>query len=88
MRIRLCSAGEPAFQQHVKSLDQDGVRRRVGQGALPDPAIIAKTLAQQDGRGELRSGTDSTDNLKVLVKEIVERLAGSEGATLIFKLIT
>jgi hypothetical protein len=34
------------------------------------------------------AGTYPTDSLKVQVKEIIERLAGSEGTTLIFKLMT
>jgi hypothetical protein len=44
--------GETALQQRTKSLDQ-GRRpiRKIGQGALSDPAMVAKALAQQDGRG-------------------------------------
>jgi Protein of unknown function (DUF499) len=65
-------------------------------GELPD-AIFAADLwavvtghAHQDYLDPDRffSGTHPTDNLKVLVKDIVERLAGSEGATPIFKLET
>jgi predicted AAA+ superfamily ATPase len=63
---------------------------------LPD-AIFAADLwavvtgnAHQDYLDPNRffAGTYPTDNLKVLVKDIVERLAGSEGATPIFKLET
>jgi predicted AAA+ superfamily ATPase len=65
-------------------------------GELPD-AISAADLwavvtgnAHQDYLDPNRffAGTYPTDNLKVLVKDIVERLAGSEGATPIFKLET
>jgi predicted AAA+ superfamily ATPase len=65
-------------------------------GELPD-AIFAADLwavvtgnAHQDYLDPNRffAGTYPTDNLKVLVKDIVERLAGSEGATPIFKLET
>jgi predicted AAA+ superfamily ATPase len=65
-------------------------------GELPD-AIFAADLwavvtghAHQDYLDPTRffASTYPTDNLKVLVKEIVERLSGSEGATPIFKLET
>lgn len=65
-------------------------------GELPD-AIFAADLwavvtghAHQDYLDPNRffAGTYPTDNLKVLVKDIVERLAGSEAATPIFKLET
>src|SRR5262249_22687744 len=43
--------GDPALEQRAKALDQrGGPGGKIGQGALSDPAIIAKTFAQQDGR--------------------------------------
>jgi hypothetical protein len=41
---------DAAFQEGAKALDQRGrPRRQIGQGALSDPALLAKALAQQDG---------------------------------------
>jgi len=46
----LLGDGDAALQQGAKSLDQDGGPiRQIGQGALPDPPVLAKGLAQQDG---------------------------------------
>lgn len=65
-------------------------------GELPDAIFAADLWAVGTGQAHQEyldpnrffAGTYPTDNLKVLVKEIVERLAGSEGATPIFKLET
>jgi len=44
------SDGDAALQQRAKTLDQRGrPSGEIGQGALSDPAILAKALAQQDG---------------------------------------
>ena len=44
--------GDTAFEQRAKTLDQgSGPSGKIGQGALSDPAIVAKALAQQDGGG-------------------------------------
>ena len=59
--------------------------RTVFDTCVPKPEVLAGEGLDPD---RFFAGTYPTDNLKVLVKEIVERLAGSEGATLIFKLIT
>ena len=48
---------DPALQQRAKAFDQrGGPRRQIGQGAFPDPAILAKALAQQDGGGRAAIG--------------------------------
>ena len=65
-------------------------------GELPDAIFAADLWAVVTGRAHqdyldpsrFFAGTYPTDNLKVLVKETVERLAGLEGATPIFKLET
>src|SRR4030095_13863383 len=70
--------------------------REVLAGELPD-AIFAADLwdvisgtAHKDYRDPVRffSGTHPTENLKLLVKEVSERLAGVSGGTPIFRLET
>ncbi len=52
--------GDTALQQRAEPLHQLGwPGGQIGQGALSDPAILAKALAQQDSGGELRLGMDS-----------------------------
>jgi hypothetical protein len=71
-------------------------RREVLAGDLPD-AIFAADLwdviagtAHKDYRDPVRffTGTHPTANLKLLVKEVAERLAGVSGGTPIFRLET
>ena len=71
-------------------------RREVLAGELPD-AIFAADLwdvisgtAHKDYRDPVRffTGTHPTENLKLLVKEVSERLAGVSGGTPIFRLET
>ena len=71
-------------------------RREVLAGELPD-AIFAADLwdvisgtAHKDYRDPLRffTGTHPTENLKFLVKEVAERLAGMSGGTPVFRLET
>ncbi len=71
-------------------------RREVLAGELPD-AIFAADLwdviagtAHQDYRDPVRffTGTHPTENLKLLVKEVAERLAGVSGGTPVFRLET
>ena len=71
-------------------------RREVLAGELPD-AIFAADLwdvisgtAHKDYRDPLRffAGTHPTENLKLLVKEVAERLAGVSGGTPVFRLET
>ena len=71
-------------------------RREVLAGELPD-AIFAADLwdvisgtAHRDYRDPVRffTGTHPTENLKLLVKEVSERLAGVSGGTPIFRLET
>ena len=58
-------------------------------GELPDAIFAADLWAVIAGRAHqdyldpnrFFAGTYPTDNLKVLIKDVVERLAGSEGAT-------
>ena len=68
-------------------------RREVLAGELPD-AIFAADLwdvisgtAHRDYRDPVRffTGTHPTENLKLLVKEVSERLAGVSGGTPIFR---
>src|SRR5262249_17298639 len=48
---------ETALQERAKTFDQlGGPGGEIGQGALSDPAILAKALAQQDGRGRAAIG--------------------------------
>src|SRR5919108_890405 len=76
--------------------DQCKLRPEVLAGELPD-AIFAADLwevfcqrAHPDYQDSLRffAGTHPTENLKLLVKEVAERLAGVEGGTPIFRLET
>jgi hypothetical protein len=47
----LLGDGDAALQEGAETLDQSGGPiRQIGQSALPDLAIFAKALAQQDGR--------------------------------------
>jgi predicted AAA+ superfamily ATPase len=71
-------------------------RREVLAGELPD-AIFAADLwdvisgqAHEDYRDPIRffTGTHPTENLKLLMKEVAERLAGIEGGTPVFLLET
>ena len=71
-------------------------RREVLAGELPD-AIFAADLwdvisgkAHADYRDPSRffTGTHPTENLKLLVKEVTERLAGVSGGTPVFRLET
>ena len=71
-------------------------RREVLAGELPD-AIFAAELwdvftgrAHDDDKKSARffSGTHPTENLKLLMKDVAERLAGVEGGTPIFRLET
>ena len=73
-------------------------RREVLQGELPD-AIFAADLwdvfthsagAHADYSEPLRffAGTHPTENMKLLVKDVTERLAGVEGGTPVFRLET
>jgi hypothetical protein len=49
--------GDAALEQRAKTFDQRaGPIRQVGQGALPDPTLLAKALAQQDGGGRAPIG--------------------------------
>ncbi len=49
--------GDTTLQERAKALDQrGGPRRKIGQGAFSDPAIVAKALAQQDGGGRAAIG--------------------------------
>jgi hypothetical protein len=51
---------DTALQQGAKALHQSGRPiGNVGLRALFDPALLAIALAQQDGGGEPRLGTDS-----------------------------
>jgi predicted AAA+ superfamily ATPase len=76
--------------------DQCRPRPEVRAGELPD-AIFAADLwevfckrAHPDYQDPVRffTGTHPTENLKLLVKEVTERLAGMEGGTPIFRLET
>ena len=71
-------------------------RREVLAGEVPD-AIFAADLwdvisgtAHKDYRDPWRfcTGTHPTENLKLLVKEVAERLAGMSGGTPVFRLET
>ncbi len=76
--------------------DQCKPRPEVLAGELPD-AIFAADLwevfrhrAHPDYQDPVRffTGTHPTENLKLLIKEVAERLAGMEGGTPIFRLET
>ena len=78
------------------SFDRCTPRREVLAGELPD-AIFAADLwevvggsAHPDYQDPVRffAGTHPTENLKLLVKDVAERLAGAEGGTPIFRLET
>ena len=48
----LLGHGDAALQEGAKALDQrGGPSGKIGQGALSDPALLAKAFAQQHGRG-------------------------------------
>ena len=48
---------DTAFRRRAKTLDQSGgPGGKIGQGALSNPAILAKALAQQDGGGRAAIG--------------------------------
>jgi predicted AAA+ superfamily ATPase len=76
--------------------DQCKPRPEVLAGELPD-AIFAADLwevfcqrAHPDYQDAVRffAGTHPTENLKLLIKDVAERLAGVQGGTLIFRLET